>query len=61
MPRLSTPVLVAGQEHAGKFVAFKSFSDRTVVASGKDARAAEKGYATPVVFFVPPKNSINIY
>ncbi len=53
-------------KYAGKYVALVSFSDRTVIASGKNPddvfkSAKTKGHKAPFVFFVPPKNSINLY
>jgi len=55
-----------GKRYEGKFVATESFNNKTVVASGKNpdaviARAAEKGCKSPVVFFVPDRNTIHIY
>ena len=66
MSAATTRVLVPNRKYMGKFVAMKSCADRTVVASGKDpegvyARAAKKGFKKPVMFFVPPKDMINIY
>jgi len=55
-----------GKKYVGKFVATKTFNDRNVVASGKNpndviARAAKKGCESPVIFFVPDKNTLHIY
>jgi len=55
-----------GKKYAGKFVATESFNDTNVVASGKDphdviARATKKGCDSPVIFFVPDKNTLHIY
>jgi len=55
-----------GKKYAGKFVATSSFNDKTVVAAGKDPlkvrkEAINKGHTSPVVFFVPDKNSMHIY
>lgn len=60
------PLTNDGRKYAGKFVATGSFNDKTVVASGKDPlkvreKAINSGHASPVVFFVPAKNSIHIY
>ena len=63
---MSPQVLVANKKYIGKYVAMKSFTDRTVVASGKDHdgvvdRAQKKGIMFPVVIFVPEKDMIHIY
>jgi len=55
-----------GQNYGGKFVATGSFNDKTVVASGRDPTkvreaAIKQGHTSPVVFFIPNKNSIHIY
>lgn len=55
-----------GKKYAGKFVATSSFNDKKVVASGKNPcdvrkQAIDKGHTSPVVFFVPSKNTIHIY
>ena len=51
--------------YRGKFVATSSFNDSTVIASGvnpqKVVEEAEKECDSPVVFFIPKKNSIHIY
>jgi hypothetical protein len=63
---MNAPVLVEDGKYAGRYVALRSFSDNTVVASGrtpvsvlKKARAA--GVPRPVVIFVPPKDVVQIY
>jgi len=43
-----------------------SFNSNTVVAHGKDAekvrqQAEQKGHLKPVIVFVPPKNTVNLY
>ncbi len=45
-----------------QFVAMKSFSDNTVICAGKKPEqvmkeAKEKGYNSPVMFFVPKKDT----
>jgi len=59
-------ILVSNKKYAGKFVAVKSFANRTVIASGVNPRdvlqrAKQKGFANPVVHFVPDKHTLNIY
>ena len=49
------------KKYEGKFVATPSFNHSRVIASGKDAekvhdRAVGKGYASPVVMFIPDRN-----
>jgi len=63
---MKAPVLVTDEKYAGRYVALRSFSDNTVVASGrtplsvlKKARAA--GVPSPVVIFVPRKDVVQIY
>ncbi|MBI5198005.1 MAG: hypothetical protein HZA19_05280 [Nitrospirae bacterium] len=55
-----------GERYGGKYIATRSFKDKTVVTSGKDAAkvyeaAKKKGVKDPVVFFVPKKGMVNIY
>ncbi len=52
---------LTSDKYAGKYVALISFSDRKVLASGKNPdrvylRAEAKGYKSPLVFFVPQTN-----
>ena len=59
----TTRVLVSQKRHMGKIVALRSFSDNTVVASGKDyadvlARARRAGVESPVMVRVPAKKMI---
>jgi hypothetical protein len=54
------------QKFSGKYVATRSFTDKDVVASGKDPLkvmedAKKKGIEDPVVFFVPRKDTVYIY
>ena len=62
----SRHVIIAEKGYEGKFVALPSFNDRKVVASGKDpfrvaAEAEKLGYKSPLVLFVPKKNTVNIF
>ena len=59
-------LIKGGEKYVGKYVATESFNDKVVIASGKDAnaviaRAEEKGFKSPVVFFIPDKNTLHIY
>ena len=50
----------------GKFVALRSFTDNTVVASGTDAgrvmqAAKRKKVKSPVVMFIPAKKMVCMY
>jgi len=52
-------------KYRGKFVATSSFNDKKVIAFGIDpqkvAEKAEKKCDSPVVFFVPKKDTVHIY
>ena len=59
-------VLVNTNEYDGRYVAMKSFDDRTVVGVGDDPEAAikdalRKGYEDPVIIYVPEKDMVHIY
>ena len=63
---MTKTIIKNAKGYAGKYVATNSFNDRKVVASGKDPcavrqKAIKKGHISPVVFFVPCKNTIHIY
>jgi hypothetical protein len=52
--------------YEGEFVSLKSFSSKAVVTHGKKLgvvfkQAQKMGVKKPVVYFVPRKNSINIF
>jgi len=54
------------EEYGGKYVATKDFLDKNVLASDSDplkvlSIAKEKGVKHPVVFYVPPKDVIQLY
>ena len=58
--------IVNNRKYIGKYVAMESFNKRTIVASGKDPidvmkKAEQKGFADPLIIFVPPKGMVNIY
>ncbi len=58
--------LVSGKKYEGKYVAFRSFNDKQIVASGKKLnevmeRAQKKGVRSPVLIFVPQKDHAYIY
>ncbi len=54
-----------GKKYDGKYVAIRSFKNNEVLCSGKNPtrvfNCAKKLARSPVVFFVPPKGSLNIY
>ena len=58
-------LILNARRYRGKFVATSSFNDKKVIASGVDPekviKKAEKQCASPVVFFVPKKNTVHIY
>lgn len=50
----------------GKYVAFKSFEDHSVIGQGKTPQeayqvAVQKGFKDPVITFVPEKDMVQIY
>ena len=62
----SNHVLIAAKGYEGKYVALRSMSDRTVVASGNDPEtvmreAREQGVDNPVIFFVPSRDVTLVY
>ena len=59
-------VLITGKSYEGKYVALRSASDRTVIASGDRPEAAlrdaqEQGVSNPVIFFVPSHDVALVY
>jgi len=59
-------ILVKNKRYEGKYVAFRSFNDRRVVASGKNPsdvlnKSKKKGAKTPVLVFVNKDNTAYIY
>jgi hypothetical protein len=62
----SVVLLKDGKKYCGKYVAMESFTKRHVIAAGKQPKAVlrgakKKGFAHPVLFYVPQKNTHNIY
>lgn len=58
--------LVNTHEFDGRYVAMKSFDDRTIVGAGDDPEAAikdarSKGHEDPVIVYVPEKDMVHIY
>jgi len=58
--------LIKDSGYEGKYVALKSFEDSTVISDGitpQEAyeKAVEKGFAHPVLVFVPLKDMVQIY
>ena len=58
--------LVTGKRYKGRYVALKSFRDNKVIASGKKPddvleRANKKGIPSPVLIFVPEKDTTHVY
>jgi len=59
-------VLISEEGYEGKYVALRSMSDRTVIASGDDPEAVmkevrEQGADNPVIFFVPSHDITLVY
>jgi len=59
-------VLITEEGYEGKYVALRSFVDRTVVASGDNPevvmeQARRKGNSKPVIFYVPEHNISLVY
>jgi hypothetical protein len=58
--------LIKDSGYEGRYVALKSFDDSTVISSGTTPqeayeKAVEKGFARPVLAFVPLKDMVQIY
>lgn len=58
--------IIEDENYQDCFVAMQSFSSSDVIASDKDAKKArdkaiEKGFADPVVFFIPPKGATLLF
>lgn len=54
------------EEYGGRYVAKKSFNDKTPICSGTDPNevlreAKLKGLIDPVIFYVPEKDMVHIY
>ena len=63
---MRNPLLKDSEQYAGNYVATRSYSDQTVVASGKDPLAVLKnaeanGVKDPVIFYIPEKDTVDIY
>jgi hypothetical protein len=59
-------ILVRDDKYEGKYVAFQSVVDHTVVAEGSDASkvmqdAKENGVENPMLVFIPDKNMTCCY
>jgi hypothetical protein len=64
--KVEVPAVLPDDRYLGKFVALRSFADKTVIAAGRNAErvvaaARRKGVASPVVFFVPKEDMICLY
>ena len=58
--------LIKDERLSGRFVALKSFDDKTVIADGKNPKevlekSIKNGYKNPVILFVPVKDMVQIY
>lgn len=64
---MATNELVKNSEkYCGKWVATKSFWDNDVVCSGRNpkvvyVKAKRAGLVSPIVLYIPEKNSIHVY
>jgi hypothetical protein len=59
-------VLITEEGYEGKYVAMRSMSDRTIIASGSNPdavmkQANKKGVTDPVIFFVPDHDITLVY
>jgi hypothetical protein len=59
-------ILLQDEKYAGLYVALKSADDNTVVGAAKDPvdalKEAEKnGNCSPILFYVPKRNSVYIH
>ncbi|MEI9475192.1 MAG: DUF5678 domain-containing protein [Deltaproteobacteria bacterium] len=55
-----------GKKYGGKYVATRSFKNRSVVCAGTDpikvvAEAKKRGVQEPVLIYIPEKGTIHIY
>ncbi len=54
-----------GQQYVGQFVATSTFNDRNVIAHGDNPeevmRQAQQISDSPVVFFLPKKDTIHVF
>jgi hypothetical protein len=58
--------LIRGRQYEGQYVAVESYNNTKVIAANKDplrvvAEAERKGFADPLIVYVPPKGVISIY
>jgi hypothetical protein len=58
--------LIRSSKYRRQYVALKDFQTRVVIAHGRDpqkvlAAAVKKGCAHPVIVYVPPKDTVQIY
>ncbi|MBN1383918.1 MAG: hypothetical protein JW983_03425 [Elusimicrobia bacterium] len=59
-------ILIRDKKYLGQYVAIKDFDKPVVVAHGKNPKtvqksATKKGFAEPVILFVPTKGMVQIY
>jgi hypothetical protein len=59
-------VMVDTDDYNGRYVALKSFEDHTVMGSGLDPATAlneakAKGCDNPLIVYIDPPNTVNIY
>ena len=59
-------VLIKDKKYAGEYVVIKDFDDPSVISHGEDPQkiyeeAIKKGYAEPVILFVPSSDIVQIY
>ena len=58
--------LIKDNRYNGKYVAIKDFNDATVIGEGATPqeayeKASKKGFAHPVITFIPIKDMVQIY
>jgi high-affinity K+ transport system ATPase subunit B len=63
---MSKQVLITEEGYEGKYVAMRSMSDRTIIASGDNpdavmSQAHKQGVTDPVIFFVPDHDITLVY
>ena len=59
-------IIRGNKNYFGRFVATASFNNNVVVASGKDPEkvrslAVKRGHEKPVIVYIPPKGTLNLY
>ena len=59
-------ILLKDKKYSGRYVALEDYDTQIVIADGKDPQeayeiAVNKGFADPVILYVPVKGMVQIY